>query len=96
MKNIESNEPSKKHIITLYFCYITVALLILTDLLGLWTAMASLFAIFSFIIAPIITGIIAFKNYKKVNITKKHKNLFYFSILYSAGIIITIIMFQNI
>jgi heme O synthase-like polyprenyltransferase len=87
----EENKPSEKHILFIYFCYVSVLLLIITSILNLWTALASLGAFFLFLICPFITGIIAFKNYKKIKISKTHKKLFYFSSFYTIGVIITII-----
>lgn len=90
----EENKPSEKHILFIYFCYISVLLLIITSILNLWTALASLGAFFLFLICPFITGIIAFKNYKKIKISKAYKNLFYFSSFYTIGVIIIIIFAQ--
>ncbi|WP_299124855.1 hypothetical protein [uncultured Tenacibaculum sp.] len=46
MKKIESNKeeitPNKNHIFFIYFCYISLALIILTDIMNIWTALASL------------------------------------------------------
>lgn len=100
IKKIESNKeeitPNKNHISFIYFCYISLALIILTDIMNIWTALASLATFFLILICPFITAFIAYKNYKKIKISTKHKNLFYFSLLYSIGIPISIIVIRLI
>ncbi|WP_064966060.1 hypothetical protein [Tenacibaculum ovolyticum] len=92
MKKIEitkETQSTRKQISFIYFCYISVLLLIITSILNLWTALASLGAFFLFLICPFITGIIA---YKKIQSSKAHKKLFYLAFFYSMGIFITIII----
>ncbi|WP_028887423.1 hypothetical protein [Tenacibaculum ovolyticum] len=95
MKKIEitkETQSTRKQISFIYFCYISVLLLIITSILNLWTALTSLGAFFLFLICPFLTGIIAYKNYKKTQSSKTHKKLFYLAFFYSMGIFITIII----
>ncbi len=95
MKKIEVTkeiQSTEKQISFMFFCYISVLLLIITSLLNLWTALASLAAFFLFLICPFITVIIAYKNYKKIQSSKTHKKLFYLAFFYSMGVFITVII----
>ena len=75
----ENFKASENQIIFIRFCYISILLIILSDILDLWTALSSLGVFFLFLICPFIMAIIAYQNYKKINLSKSHKRVFYLS-----------------
>jgi hypothetical protein len=82
MKVEQLENPSFKELFLIFATYGGLLLVTLTTLFWKWSGMASLGIFYLILIAPIIMGVIAFRNSKKQNESIYHKWIYRVSLLY--------------
>jgi len=82
-KKMKKQEVEKRPTIDLFFIFVNYGALlfiILTELFWKWSGMASLGLFYLVLVAPIIMGIIAYRNYKNRKISEYH------NVIYKLGL----------
>lgn len=76
LQKIKIENVEDPPIIDLFLTFATyggLLLIILTTIFWEWSAMASLGPFYLFTLGPIVMGVIAYRNYKKRNVSKYHE-----------------------
>lgn len=85
VREMKTKDVSAPPIIDLFLIFATyggLLLVALTTLLWKWSGMASLGSFYLILIAPIVMGIIAFRNHQKKELSVYHKRTYKAGLLY--------------